>query len=275
MFFNREQLGQTRIRVHEEILIGIFLIIFFSPINIMEVKVDFEHKLAIPTYFYPCTEDDCYWRRLINNAKYISFAIINPNSGVGEKFNPDYKSQVNQAKLNNLKIIGYVYTKYAKRPLKEVKDEIQLYYQFYEVDGIFFDEVSPYDKDISYYKDIHDFALSEVKSNSPIFVFNPGTNIDESFLRELPNTIFVTFEGNFENYLNWESLGWETRYPKERFWHLIYKTEDSQINEIFRLFKNRHVGNIYITPDNLPNPWDTLPDINYWDKLVGKLRNPD
>lgn len=275
MFFNREQLGQTRIRVHEKKIIGIFLIIFFSPINIMEFKMDFEHKIAIPAYFYPCTEADCYWRRLINNAKYISFAIINPNSGVGDKFNPDYKSQVDQAKLNNLKIIGYVYTKYAKRPLKEVKDEIQLYYQFYEVDGIFFDEVSPYDRDISYYKDIHDFALSEVKNDSPIFVFNPGTNIDESFLRELPNTIFVTFEGNFKNYLNWESLGSETKYPKERFWHLIYKTEDSQINEIFRLFKHRHVGNIYITPDNLPNPWDTLPDINYWDKLIGKLRNPD
>ena len=67
--------------------------------------------------------------------------------------------------------IGYVYTLYGKRPLSEVKAEIEKYFQWYDVNGIFLDETS--ENDESYYHDIADFVRGIEKSN--LVVLNPGT----------------------------------------------------------------------------------------------------
>jgi hypothetical protein len=42
--------------------------------------------------------------------------------------------------------------------------------------------------------------------------------------------------------------------------HLIYNTAGTtNMDKVITLASDRNVGYLYITNDNIPNPWDTLP----------------
>jgi hypothetical protein len=34
------------------------------------------------------------------------------------------------------------------------------------------------------------------------------------------------------------------------------------------LSKQRNAGWVYVTPDTMPNPWDTLPEEPYWSQML-------
>jgi len=38
--------------------------------------------------------------------------------------------------------------------------------------------------------------------------------------------------------------------------------------------KQRHAGWVYVTNDNLPNPWDTLPSDPYWSNELNAINQP-
>jgi hypothetical protein len=55
------------------------------------------------------------------------------------------------------------------------------------------------------------------------------------------------------------------KYAPSRFWHLVHTTpEESKMQEVIDLSKQRHAGYMYVTPDVMSNPWDTLPKDPYW-----------
>lgn len=39
------------------------------------------------------------------------------------------------------------------------------------------------------------------------------------------------------------------------------------------LAKKRNAGYVYVTNDDLPNPWDTLPPSGYWEDELRKTQN--
>ncbi|WP_419418670.1 spherulation-specific family 4 protein [Legionella sp. D16C41] len=219
-------------------------------------------KIAVPSYFYPCTgTNNCYWDQLIQGAPTANIVLINPSSGPGTAKNAAYAEQVARNHNSGQAVLGYVYTSYGNRSLTDVKRDIIKYYNWYQVDGIFFDEGFSADcSKQSYYRNLNNSV--KAKGGKGITVVNFGTNVAECYINTAD--ILVTFEADYNTYVKWNISGWETKYPASHFWHLIHTTPYNALNNAISLSKQRHAGWVYITPDIMPNPWDTLPASTYW-----------
>lgn len=223
-------------------------------------------KIAIPSYFYP----GAYWTQLISGAPTVGLAIINPSNGPGRKADSNYKQVVQSAKAAGIKVLGYVYTKYGSRSAKTVKAEIDKYYTWYGVDGIFFDEASDNCSKLSYYQGLYNYVKRRGAQN--LVVLNPGINTEECYVNA--SDILITFEDDFAAYLGWSPSGWEYNYPASRFWHLVLNTSYADMPQAVALSKTRNAGWIYVTSDALPNPWDTLPANPYWSDELDLVNQP-
>lgn len=214
-------------------------------------------SIAVPSYFYPGS----LWDRLGASLPEARLAVINPASGPGEAPNPDYASQVRESRAAGLTVLGYVHTSYAARSGDEVRAEIDRYYDWYGVDGIFLDEASTRCADQPYYAGLYD----HIKARGGLVVINPGTQTSECYMSAAD--IVVNFEGSHASYVEgYSAPEWVYGYPPERFWHLVYAAPgEGEVLEAVYLSKRRNAGWVYVTPDVLPNPWDTLPGPAYWE----------
>ncbi len=218
-------------------------------------------KLIIPSYFYPCTGTaGCYWDQLNNGAPTVGIALINPGNGPGSVKDQNYADQAARTKARGIQVLGYVYTSYTNRPAADVKRDIDLHYSWYGVNGIFFDEVQNVCSYQAYYQDLFNYV--KAKGGTARVILNPGTDVPECYITA--GDIIVNFESAYSSYVNWTPSSWVNNYPASRFWHLVYGATQANMASAVSLSRNRRAGWLYITPDTLPNPWDTLPTGAYW-----------
>lgn len=231
-------------------------------------------KIAIPSYFYPddntCTVSNpiCYWTRAIAQAPIVSFMIINPNSGPGDAADPAYVAQITKAHQNGVNVIAYVYTSYGNRAQATVISDVDKYYQWYNVDGIFFDEVENANcSKVTFYTNLKNNVKGRA-TGAKLVVLNPGTDIDPCF--STTADIFAVFESSYADYVNWTpQYSWELTDSSSKFWHIIYGANQAELKQAVRLSKNRNAGYLWVTSDifvnpNTDNPYDTIPPEPYW-----------
>jgi len=229
--------------------------------------------VIVPAYFYPTSScevsSDNYWDDMADAASQIPIiAIMNPNSGPGDSQNSDYECAINKLRIAGGKIIGYVHTSYGSRSIEDCEDEIDKYYDWYNVDGVFFDEMSHDSGKFNYYKALYDYVVCK----GGIVVGNPGTNTDEDYMDA--STILNIFEGTGDDYPGWSPASWTENYPPSSFSNMIHEVSDSsKVEEYIDLARSRNIGWIYITDDVMPNPWDTLP--SYWDQFIELCKGRD
>jgi hypothetical protein len=85
---------------------------------------------------------------------------MNPRNGPETEANNNYVSAVTELRRSKGKVIGYVYTSYAKRAADVVRQDIDRYFSFYEIDGIFFD-VMTNDSEaqhVAYYRSLYQYV---------------------------------------------------------------------------------------------------------------------
>ena len=223
-------------------------------------------RMADPSYFYPGP----LWSKLEAAAPTAGIAIINPASGPGTKPDPNYKSQVAEAKSHGLIVLGYVYTHYTKRPLADVEADAQRYFDWYHVSGIFYDEVTNDDPGLAYYKEL--FAFTKKANRDEMDVLNPGTQVTEGYMKVAD--IICTFESPYSSYqTQYNAPAWVARYPASRFWHIVLNVPAaSDMQAVIRESKTRHAGWVYVTPEpENPNPYDSLPADPYWSEELAAL----
>lgn len=226
-----------------------------------------QQRIAIPSYFYPdCGSNPaCYWGQLDNAIPKVGLAIINPADGPGGSLNSDYASQTLTTQGLGGIVLGYVFTSYGTRPLSEIETDIDKYYTWYGVDGIFFDEGFSTDcSALSYYQTLNNYV--KAKGGKGITVINFGDNTPECYVNA--TDILLIFEDAFVNYPAWQPSPWVFNYPASRFWHLVYATPENNLLTALQLSSARNAGWIYVTNDDVPNPWDTLPTGSYWTTLL-------
>ena len=222
-------------------------------------------SIAIPAYFYPGP----LWTTARLGAPRIGTMIMNPASGVGSQPDANYVAAVKAAQVAGIKVLGYVATAYgnvALRPLAGILAEIDLYKQWYAVDGIFLDETASALADLPYYRAI----ARHIRSASGGFVMlNPGVFPDQGYVKLADTT--VVFENTYASYTAaWTAPTWLYKYPAGKFTHLVHATPGTTaMADALRLSAARNAGNIYVTDDVLPNPWDTLP--GYWAALLAAM----
>ncbi len=218
-----------------------------------------QQKIAIPSYFYPSAPvPSGLWQQLESNVPTVGLAVVNPNSGPGAASDANY-AQLVSTKPQGLKMIGYVYSQGGARALSSVEADIDKYYAWYpQIDGIFVDEAdnTSCTTESNYYLPLYNYIKG--KSASATVVLNPGTSTLECYVNA--SDILITFESTYSSYSGtWSSAhSWETKYPANRFWHLVHTTSSAQWSSALSLSQQRNAGWVYVTDDVMNNPWDTL-----------------
>jgi Spherulation-specific family 4 len=210
-------------------------------------------NLGVPAYFRPGQ----HWDRATGGAASARYLIMNPASGPGSAPDPDYVTAVRTAQDADVNVLGYVPTGYGRRDPGSVEAEIRSYRDWYDVDGVFLDEVTSGPNDLPYYRRLVAYARTTPES---LVALNPGVYPDHSYVRLAD--LVVTFEGGFDAYRDLHPPPRTRKYPPSRVWHLVHTTDERDMSSALTLARRRRVGTVYVTDGTLDNPWDTLP--SYW-----------
>ena len=215
-------------------------------------------RMAVPAYFSPGS----YWTQMERAHPPLQLAVMNPASGPGGSADPQYVSAVRAAQHSGISVVGYVDTDYARRSLSAVEADIDAYYRWYHVDGIFFDRATTSCANEPYYAELNRYV--KAKGGPGQTILNPGTQTNQCYIAAAD--ILLTFEGSDNTYLHsYSAPSWVSSYPSTRFWHVIYATATrSAMARAVQLSKQRHAGFVYVTPEALPNPYHGLPTGSYW-----------
>jgi Spherulation-specific family 4/PEP-CTERM motif len=223
----------------------------------------------VPAYFYP--SPGSAWDDLNTAAARIPVtAIMNPGSGPGIGQDGNYVNAVDDLRAAGGKVIAYVSTSYGNRSSTLVKADVDKYVNWYNIDGIFFDEMTNTGTagTLNYYQDIYDY----VKAIDPTWevMGNPGSSTTESYLTRPVADSLLVHENIGSAYPGYTPSSWNANYNPSQIGHLVHSTasEVDMLNYL-DLAVARNAGQVYITNDVMNNPWDTLP--SYWEAEVTRI----
>jgi hypothetical protein len=225
----------------------------------------------VPAYFYPSGVGLAAWNRLARDAGSIRIeAILNPASGPGTKIDPNYVAVVNKLRTAGGSVFGYVSTQYGDRDMAAVTNDIKTYISFYDINGIFIDEMANIQDRFRYYEEIYHF-IKGLHSDFKV-IGNPGMPYTlESYLAAAD--ALVIFEGSSARYAEFMPLltaPWILNYPRDRFANIVYAaTSETDVMRALDKAEQTHAGSVYITDGELPNPYRGLPP--YWAREVAEI----
>jgi spherulation-specific family 4 protein len=220
--------------------------------------------IIVPLYTYPTSST---WDTMVKvKSSYPSvptMAIINPSSGPGSK-DSNYYDGIKKLQNAGITVLGYVYTSYSSRSSSAVKADIDKYKSYYpSINGIFFDEMANWAGKESYYKSLTDYAKSK---GYVLTVGNPGADTISSYVGTVDNIVIYENDGTPSlSYLK----GWHLNYDKKNFSMLPYKV--GSLDKTYITSSTAYVGYMFITSDDLPNPWDSLP--SYYSTLASTVNS--
>lgn len=215
--------------------------------------------LAVVSYLRSLTD----WDKIIAAKPVI--AMINPGNGPGTAPDSLYVGLVPRVLAAGINCLGYVHTRYAVRPIAEVKRDVDLHVQFYKVNGIFVDTTSNKLEHVPYYADL----CAYIKSKGLKVCLNPGTKCLEDHVRMADWVMCVETEA--VNYLASTRPAWEKLYPG-KLWHCIHTAAPAQLQSIYDKARRDGAGLLTVTDDVMPNPYNTLP--SYWSALCQVVTTP-
>jgi hypothetical protein len=266
--------------------------------------------IAVPAYWSPgVPAGSALFGQLARTAPATRIVVVNGSHSAPEKpYHPAWASVVRTLSGAGIRPLGYVDTGYlgatfdaaatahVTRPdgrggggsaradwLAQIEGDIEDWFTLYGsagLDGIFLDQtVSVCGPDGAFVEAYRRIA-AVVRSFRPDghLVMNPGRPVDQCYA-DVADTI-VTFEGTYDQYLNWTAPEWERAVAAERFWHLIYDVPDvERMGRAVALSKERNAGYVYVTDDRLTadgrnHPWDTIPPASYWEAELKAVHGP-
>ena len=228
-------------------------------------------RVLVPAYFNPEGDGLKLWDRLLAAAGSVPItAIANPNDGPGDNPDQNYTDVIARAAAAGVRVIGYVATGYGQKDPGAVRVEIDRWVNFYPaVGGLFFDEQSSGDAEAPLYAEFFRYARGRIKDG--LVVGNPGVPPSERYLSEAHADVECIFESDkgFDSFM---PPVWVKDYDPARLCALLLGVSGADsMKKKARKAAERGIGNVYVTDDKLPNPWDRLP--KYWDKEVQVLRD--
>ena len=219
-------------------------------------------RIGIPAYFWPGSS----WDSLTSSADVVDLAVVNVDSGPGTARFDAFVQTFAAARARGVRVVGYVDTRYGARPIGDAETEIDHWFAWYGVDGVFLDEV-PSDCSLATY---YDSLAARIRSHaSAIVVVNPGTNTEECTTGF--SDVIVNFEGTAATYAAWVPSAWTASYPRSRFWHLVYGAAGGDASSIVAISRQRNAGHVYVTDGAMPNPWRDLPGPRLWSEELAAV----
>ena len=166
-------------------------------------------------------------------------------------------------------MIGYVSTKYAARPLPEVKADVDRWMSFYpDTQGIFFDEQASSADHVFYYAPLYEYARTE--RHLSLVVTNPGTECAEAYLERPASDVACLVEAP-KDFNGYHRPAWANRYPTDRFAALLCKIGTTErMRQAVLKMRADGIGFCFVTDADEPNPWGRLP--RYWEEELEAVR---
>jgi len=235
-------------------------------------------KLLIPLYIYPThyNPDSYVWRMVAAAQRHVPItAVINPNNGAGNAPpNRDYVQGLQDLRSANVKLLGYVSTRYGDRNLDEIKAEIDIYDKYYGINGIFLDEAASQANQLDYYQGLYQYIKAKPKLEQ--VVLNQGTYPDEGYLTRPAADTVIIFENYSREWVAYKPPVYIPSYTADRFSVLIHSAPDVEsMKRHLDLALKRQLKYVYVT-DGSPdqgdhNPWNQLP--SYWEEEVNYIES--
>lgn len=208
-------------------------------------------RIIIPSYFYATHAD---WARVLKTKPRSAGVIFNPANGPGTEPDENYVTLRSRLSKRSITVYGYVYTKWGDRNIDDVIADIRRHQEFYNVQGIFFDEAATAVEQLPYYQRLY----KRCKVAKLKVILNPGVTPDERYAQCAD--ILCNVETDNPPALP----AWVKKYPASKFWHILFNVPGSRLAGALRRCRNK-AGYVYITDDSGDNPYDRLP--TYWDRL--------
>ncbi len=249
-------------------LLFLWLVVGIVQETTVQAQTVSQLKLLIPLYIDPPGSND-EWGNVAEAASNVPITVIvNPNNGPdGCPLDNNYVDGINRLHDAGITILGYVYTEWGTRDMQNVKADIDLYDQCFNIEGIFLDQTATGTNKLNYYRELYRYVKEE-SLNLDKVVLNPGTNIHEDYLT-VGDTIGI-FGDYSNNWPGYQPDDYVYTYPAERFAIFVYAVPDADTMEAYiGLAVDRNIGYVYLTNDIIPNPWDTLP--SFFDSLLATL----
>jgi hypothetical protein len=159
-------------RPTQKVFAALFAALFLAPaVHAQPVGI------MVASYFVPGPK----WDAMNYAASRVPLiAIMNPNSGPGASQSASYVNALLKTHQAGGKVIGYVSSDYANRPIADVKADIDRYVLWYLVDGFFIDEMEndSVQAHLDFYAEIYQYIKS--KGAQYTVCGNPGSNTQES-----------------------------------------------------------------------------------------------
>ncbi|MDE1815054.1 MAG: fibronectin type III domain-containing protein [Thaumarchaeota archaeon] len=222
--------------------------------------------IMIPLYTYPT---DSSWTTVINvknahpNVPMIVIADVS-GSGAGTSIDSNFLQGINNLKAAGITVLGYDDTAYGSRAVSQVETEASNWYNWYHVNGIFFDEMNNVPGGESYYSNLSSYVKS---LGMTMTVGNPGTTTLTSYVGTVDNIVIYESTGLPSLSLLLSSV-FNGIYAKSDFSFISYSVSSMPSSSYLSSASN-DVEYLYITNAGGSNPYDVLP--SYFSTEVADL----
>ena len=217
-----------------------------------EAVADVGGRLFVPLYAYPGTEPEA-WARVAANAGALAGLVLNPHSGPGSAVEPEFAAAAERLRTAGVPLFGYVDTAYGRRQHREVVADIERHRDWYDVDGVFLDQVGSGPELLPHYRRL---AVAARSLDAARVALNPGVHPHPGFAEAAD--LLITFEGSWEQYRELRIPAWTAGFPAQRFGHLVHGTPVDRCAAVPDMARRRHAAVSYATPGSGPNPWGVL-----------------
>jgi hypothetical protein len=223
-------------------------------------------KMAVPAYFDPPSPE---WERLIAGAPAVGMIVFNPESGPGTAADPAYTQVIAQAQAAGIVMVGYVATSYGARPEADVISDINHYYDFYTLSGIYFAE-GPMDTDCTAMEAMYHRMADTVRARDAQAYLAVGTRFCPTYITFFD--MMVQFARDWNEYqTDYAPPSWMPANSPQRFVHFVHSVPPGDASAALSRAVANGAGWVFITDQSSPNPWSVLP--SYFSEELATMRS--
>ena len=153
---------------------------------------------------------------LVDEAPAPMVLVVNPANGPGATADPAFRRVIERARAREARVLGYVATTFGARATTAVEAEVARYREWYELDGMFVDEVAHDSLRLPYYVGLRRAI------GAGFVVLNPARVPTRGYFALAD--VVVTYEGPAADYARRLGLepSWLRDVPRDQTAHLVY-----------------------------------------------------
>ena len=207
-------------------------------------------RMLIPLYSYPTDENGEIWNRVALAAQKVSITVLfgvirGHNEPVGTP-NSDYSEGLTLLRNAGITLLAYVETSDGTRDKTEVKADVKAYSENFDIDGIFYDEVSGSFDDFDYYEELIAYAKSFTKVRE---VMLNSSYIEKEYIEQSSSDSFIVFENSYPYWPDFDAVPYDG-IAAEKLNAIVHTVPDiPTMQTAIDAAISKNIGNIYITDE--------------------------